>query len=140
MNRYPETGAVDEKALGAMEGLIALGKQPGRDVLITGMNWKKEALLKIVEKSMLARGGGHFMIGGLSLILLYDYHWGKDFAQEGVQLKMKIFEVFDAENIDNYLSKFGDENWGEINFTAFSKVLNPSVQTYNFSLKAFLSQ
>ncbi len=144
LNRYPETGAIwsdnDEMALGAMEGLIALGKKPGRDILITGVNWKKEALLKIADKSMLASGGGHFMMGGLSLILLYDYHWGKDFAQEGVQLKMKLFEVLDAENIDDYLAKFGDENWDKIDFTAFSKVLNPSVQTYDFSLKALLSK
>ena len=144
LKRYPNTNGIwsasDEMALGAMEGSIALGKKPGDDIFFVGVNWKKEALQKIVDKSMLASGGGHFMLGGWTLVLLHDYHKGKDFAEENVQLKMRIFDLLDNKNVDDYLSHFGDEDWSTIHFDSFSKVLNPGLQTYDFSLPMLLKE
>lgn len=127
-------------ALGAMEGAKALGRIPGEDIFFVGVNWKKEALQKIVDNTMLASGGGHFMIGGWSLVLLYDYHNGRDFEEEGVQLKMKIFEVLDKNNVSPYLTRYGAENWAGVNFTLYSKVLNPDLTKYEFSPERFLSE
>lgn len=144
LGRYPKTNGVwsanDEMALGAMEGFVALGKKPWNDIFFVGVNWKKEALEKIADGAMLASGGGHFMLGGWTLVLLHDYHRGRDFAEEDVQLKMKIFDLIDNKNVHNYLFRFGDENWNKINFDSFSKVLNPSLQTYDFSLSKILKE
>lgn len=144
LERYPQTNMVwsanDEMALGAMEGAKALGRIPGKDIFFVGVNWKKEALQKIVDNTMLASGGGHFMIGGWSLVLLYDYHNGRDFEEEGVQLKMKIFEVLDKNNVSPYLTRYGAENWAGVNFTLYSKVLNPDLTKYEFSPERFLSE
>lgn len=142
LNRYPETSAIwaanDEMALGAMEGAVACGKKPGKDIFFGGVNWEKETLKKIADGSMVASVGGHFMMGGWALVLLHDYHKGRDFAEEGVKLKMKIFEIIDAQNVNVYLSQFEDENWHKIDFTRFSKILNPNVTKYDFSIKTLL--
>ncbi|MFB2862077.1 ABC transporter substrate-binding protein [Aeromonas sp. MdU4] len=142
--RYPELGALwvanDEMALAAMNGLLANGKTPGKDIFVGGINWKKEALEQVTKGKMSASIGGHFMLGAWSLVLLYDYHHGKDFADEGVQVRQRLFGVIDAQNVDQYLSVFGDENWQKIDFTRFSKELNPSLKKYDFSIEAILRQ
>ena len=60
-------------ALGAMEGVVAAGKSPGKDVFIGGLNWDPPALDKVKDGALVTTVGGHFMIGGWALVLLYDY-------------------------------------------------------------------
>ncbi|MFH2065149.1 MAG: ABC transporter substrate-binding protein [Pseudomonadota bacterium] len=144
LNRYPEVGAFwaanDPIALGTIEAIIASGKKPGRDIFIGGLNWDKPALEKIKDGMLTISMGGHFMTGGWTMVLLYDYHHGKDFAEEGVALKMKIFDEINATNIEEYQQKFGDRNWDSIDFTRFSKVRNPNLKKYSFSLAPLLQQ
>ncbi|WP_268934991.1 ABC transporter substrate-binding protein [Spartinivicinus ruber] len=132
--------ANDEMALGAIESVIRSGKTPGKDIMFGGINWKKEALQKISDGSMVVSMGGHFMIGGWSLIMIHDYHFGKDFINtEGVKLKMKIFDELNKNNLNRYLSKLGDENWNKIDFKYFSKVYNKKIDKYDFSVRSVLN-
>jgi len=142
LKRYPELGAFwaanDPIALGAMEATDMSGKKPGQDIYIGGLNWDAPALQKIREGSLTNSLGGHFMTGGWALVLLHDYHHGKDFAEEGTNLRMKIFDEINTSNVDEYLKKFGKHEWSTIDFTRFSKVLNPAISKYDFSLNALL--
>ncbi len=142
--RYPEVGAIwaanDPIAMGVMEAMVSLGKKPGHEVFIGGLNWDVPALKKIQEGALTTSMGGHFMTGGWVMVLLHDYHHGKDFAQKGTNLKEKIFSEINSSNVDEYLQKFGDQKWGKIDFTQFSKVLNPKVEQYQFTLDALLKQ
>src|SRR5262249_12563111 len=118
LKRYLEIGAIwgvnDPIALGAMEGAIAAGKSPGKDVLIGGLNWDQPGIAKVKDGSLVTTVGGHFMTGGWALVLLYDYHHGRDFAEEGVQLQRQIFGALHSGNIDVFLEKLGDRNWSKI--------------------------
>lgn len=72
------------------------------------------------------------------LILLYDYHKGIDFAGE---LGLKFYSpmhAITAENIDRYRLLLEGVNWEDVDFTKFSKVLNPSLKHYDFSSSALL--
>ncbi|MCP4164179.1 MAG: substrate-binding domain-containing protein [Deltaproteobacteria bacterium] len=142
--RYPEVGAIwaanDPIALGSMDGTVALGKKPGKDVYFGGLNWDTPALAKIKEGSLTISMGGHFMTGGWAMVLLHDYHHGKDFKEEGTDLKMKIFDEINSSNVDKYIKKFGDKKWDKIDFSKFSKVLNPKMIKYDFSLKSIFKQ
>jgi ABC-type sugar transport system substrate-binding protein len=144
LKRYQEIGAIwganDPIALGAMEGAIAAGKSPGKDVFIGGLNWDQPGIAKVKDGSLVTTVGGHFMTGGWALVLLYDYHHGRDFAEEGVQFQRQIFSALHSGNIDVFLEKLGDRNWSKIDFTKFSKVLNPTIKEYDFSLDAFWKQ
>ncbi len=144
LDRFPETGAIwaanDEMALGAIEAAVEAGKIPGQNIFFGGVNWKKEALQKVENGTMAGSVGGHFMMGAWTLVVLYDYHHGKDFVDEGVQLRQTIFDVLTAKNVQEYLSIFGDEDWQKIDFTRFSKILNPTLTDYEFSVEAILRQ
>jgi ABC-type sugar transport system substrate-binding protein len=144
LKRYPEVGAFwaanDPIALGTIEAIIISGKKPGQDIFVGGLNWDEPALEKIKEGMLTISMGGHFMTGGWVMVMLHDYHHGKDFALEGVDLKMKIFNTLNSANINEYQLRFGDRNWQKIDFTKFSKVLNPKIKKYNFSLKELLKQ
>lgn len=142
LKRYPKIGAIwaanDPIAIGAMEGVMKAGIKPGKDIFFGGLNWDTPGLEKINNGDMVTSLGGHFMTGGWVLVLLHDYHFGRDFAEEGVRLQYKIFGAIHHGNIDFFVEKFGDKNWGKIDFTNFSKVINPSINKYNFTLEALL--
>ncbi|WP_028864024.1 ABC transporter substrate-binding protein [Psychromonas aquimarina] len=142
--RYPELSVIwaanDPIALGSLNALVKLGKSPGKEVFVGGVNWDPEALQAIKENKLSISMGGHFMTGGWVLVLLYDYHNGKDFVEEGAVLDMKIFDPLDSKNIDQYLQKFASQQWDKIDFRKFSKVLNPNIIKYNFSASALLEQ
>ena len=144
LRRYPEIGAIwcanDPIALGAMEGAEAAARQPGQDIFVGGLNWDAAGLEHTKAGRWVTTVGGHFMTGGWALVMLYDYHHGRDFADEGLQLQRQIFGVLHTGNIDQFLTHFGDRNWGKIDFTQFSKVLNPAIKKYDFSLDAILKQ
>lgn len=145
LSRYPELGAIwaanDPIALGALEAVNEdSSKKPGDNILIGGLNWDIPALEEIQKGNLEMSMGGHFMTGGWAMVLLHDYHHGKDFADSGAALKMKIFDRIDASNVESYLNKFGDKNWNKIDFTRFSKSLNPVTTQYDFSLTEILKQ
>jgi ABC-type sugar transport system substrate-binding protein len=142
--RYPETRAIwaanDPMAEGAIEGALEEKRQPGKDIFIGGVNWDAPALTRIKNGSLAVSVGGHFMTGGWTLVLLYDYHHGRDFADEGPALQRQIFGILNRNNIDVFLNKFGDRNWNKVDFSRFSKVLNPSLTKYDFSTEAVIEQ
>ncbi len=143
LRRYPEAsiiwGANDPIAIGAAEGAASAGKKPGRDLFVGGLNWDRPALRLIENGTLETSVGGHFMIGGWALVLLYDYHHGYDFAEgKEARLKYRVFSAIHSENINRYLDKFGDQYWQRIDFTRFSKALNTNMETYNFDLENLL--
>jgi ABC-type sugar transport system substrate-binding protein len=140
LERYPETSIIwaanDPMALGALDAVVEAGKKPGKDILIGGLNWDSPALQQIKAGGMVTSMGGHFMTGAWTLVLLYDYHHGKDFIVDGkADLRYTIFSVMNSQNVDSYLAEFGDKKWSKIDFTKFSKVLNPALTDYNFGLE-----
>ncbi len=144
LKRYPHIGAIwganDPIAIGAMEAAVDAGKTPGKDIFFGGLNWDTPGLEKIQSKEMVTSLGGHFMTGGWVLVLLYDFHHGKDFASEGLQLQYKIFEAIHGQNIDHFLTTYGDRNWKKIDFTKFTKTLNQANLQYEFNLESILKQ
>lgn len=142
LERYPQISAIwganDPIALGALEGAIAAGRTPGKDIFLGGLNWDVPGLEKVKNGEMVTSLGGHFMTGGWALILLYDYHHGHDFAAQGTRLQYKIFGSLDSRNIDHFLNTFGDRDWNKIDFTRFSKVLNPNLNEYPFDVESIL--
>ena len=130
--------ASDLMALGAVEAVKAVGKEPGKDVLLGGFDWAPEALQAISKGEMAVSLGGHFMEAGWALILLHDYHHGIDFKVDlGTQI-LTSMQAITADNVQQYLSKFKDQNWNKIDFKRFSKKYNPALRNYDFSLDALL--
>jgi ABC-type sugar transport system substrate-binding protein len=142
-NKHPDLkviwAASDNMALGAIGALKNAGKHPGKDYFVGGSDWQREALQAVARGEMAANIGGHFVEGTMALVLIHDYHHGKDFADElGVswQTAMKLLTL---ENIDQYRKLTGDIDWSTVDFRRYSKVCNPELKRYNFSIEELLA-
>ena len=139
--RYPEARLVwsgnDLMAFGAMQSWEKLGGKPGVDAWFSGVNTSKEALDAIKTGRLTSLAGGHFITGAWALVMLYDYHRGRDFRNEGLELERPMFAQFDAKLADRYLARFGNGIHG-VDFRRYSKAFNPKLVRYEFGFAQLL--
>lgn len=140
-NRYQQVGAIwaanDVTAFGAMASARAIDKVPGKDILFGGCGWLFPAIEQVNLGFMSTTVGGHFLDGAWALVMLYDYHNGRDFIDDPYQPDMYSI---DQTNVAQYLNVFDNQEWHRINFSQFSKTINPHIEAYDFSLEAVLAQ
>ncbi len=143
LRRWPDTrliwAANDPMALGAMDALRDRGQTPGKDVLLTGLNWSTEALRLVQGGELVASAGGHFLTGAWALVLLRDHHDGRDFAAEGTEIRFPM-GLIDRGNVGTYLGALGGQEWARIDFAKFCKSRNPAVEKYEFTLERLLER
>lgn len=150
LGRYPDLQVIwsanDGMALGAAqtarkEGWVLGSQYPERGLdnrlLIGGAAWIPDIFEPIKQGEILVSMGGPTLDGAWSLIALYDYLHGRDFANTRMRTRRVPLTGF---NIDDYLEYFGDSNWSKIDFTAFSKVHHPEISDYTFTLEALFAQ
>lgn len=141
--RHPHARLVwagnDLMAFGAMQSWEKRGGKPGRDAWFSGVNTSTEAMEAIKSGRLTSLAGGHFIAGAWSIVMLYDYHQGRDFRQEGLEMERSMFIDFTPVLADRYLERFG-RGFSGVDFRRFSKALNPKLKTYNFSFAQFLEQ
>lgn len=135
---FPHTSVVwaasDHMAQGAAEAAEELGKKPGGNIMIGGFDWNDENLRDIGTGRLTASIGGHVFEGAWALVLLYDYHKGIDFARElDVSFQSSMYAIT-TENIGQYSRLPEGVDWDKVDFTRFSKALNPKLKGYDFSL------
>jgi ABC-type sugar transport system substrate-binding protein len=141
LQRRPQARLVwagsDQMAFGAMELAQQEGHQPGHDMLFSGINTSVQAMQALIDGRLSALAGGHFMCGAWALLMLYDYHHGRDFADEGLELERAMFMLFDARSAGRYLARFGKGIQG-LDFRSHSKHLNPNLKRYRFEPDSLL--
>jgi ABC-type sugar transport system substrate-binding protein len=140
LERHPETAvlwvASDEMALGAASAIEAAGRTVGRDIVLGGIDWAPFAFDKIRDGTFVASVGGHFLDGAWALILLFDHHAGRDF---GATQGGSRFALADRSTADRYERLFSQETVQGADFARMSKVRNPALQKYDFSVDAILA-
>ena len=127
----------DLMAFGAMKSAEKRKAVPGKNMLFSGVNTSHEAMQAIKTGRLSALAGGHFIVGAWSLVMIYDYHHGRDFADEGLQLERNMFVLFDPVLASVFESRFGDK-YSSIDFRAYSKKLNPKLARYEFGFAQLL--
>ena len=140
LKRYPQVkviwSASDMMGLGITEGIRMSGRSPGENVLTGGVDWANFALDLVEKGDFTVSVGGHFMDGGWALVMLYDQIHGVDTPRSSTS----TFSQITKENVGNYRKYVGGNDWGQIDFTKFSKHLNPKLKEYDFGLNAVLDQ
>lgn len=140
--RYPKLNAFwvasDLMAYGAIDAAETAGRTAGKDVLFSAINNSPEVLQARIKGRISSLAGGHFTAGAWALVMLYDYHHGKDFKPLGLELRMPLFSLIDAELAERFLTRFGNENFSAVDFRRFSRHLHPQLRKYEFSLPAAL--
>lgn len=134
--RYPQAKLVwsgnDLMALGAMQAWHNQGGQPGKDALFSAVNTSAAAFAKLRSGELTALAGGHFLAGAWAMVMLFDYHHGVDFADEGLELERPMFQSFDAQSSAQFEKSFV-AHAAKLNFRPFSKHLHPQLQRYDFA-------
>ena len=59
-------------------------------------------------------------------------------AEEAVHLRFPMTAIGPG-NVARYLAALGDSDWSKVDFSRFSKVRNPAVTSYDFSITALLN-
>jgi ABC-type sugar transport system substrate-binding protein len=130
--------ANDPMALGAITALRQAGYKPGVDVVVGGLNWSQGGVERVLKGEMVVTHGGHFLLGAWAMVILRDYHDGRDFAEEDVRLQFPM-GAFDV-SVARRFPEIGKVDWRAVDFTQFSKIRNPAVTRYNFTPDAVLSR
>lgn len=136
--RYPKVNAFwvasDLMAYGAIEAAEEAGHRPGIDLIFSAINNSPDVMNARLQGRISSLAGGHFTAGAWGLVMLYDYHHGKDFAKEGLELRVPLFTLFDELQAQRFLTRFGEEDFSAVDFRQFSKHLRPRLHRYQFSL------
>lgn len=142
LQRYPQINLVwaanDEMAFGLEEAIRRSGRQPGREVLLSAINNSQQAMQERQRGRLSALAAGHFMTGAWSLVLLYDYQHGHDFADEGLLLQPAVFSAISATQALRFQQRFANNDFSRIRFRQFSKFANPALRHYNFRFSTVL--
>jgi ABC-type sugar transport system substrate-binding protein len=143
LKRYPDTKIIwvanDAMALGVITALEELGRKPGEDIFVGGIDWDDDAVKAVADGKLVATIGGHFLEGAWAMVLLCDYHHGIDFASERIDWRSEMLPLT-KETVGNYLKYFGTGHWRKIDFRRFSKFYNRDLKSYNLSVKALLAE
>jgi ABC-type sugar transport system substrate-binding protein len=138
---YPDAKLVwagnDLMAFGAMAAWEKRGGKPGVDAWFSGINTSIDALEAIKMGRLTSLAGGHFITGAWALVMIYDYHHGRDFVDEGLELQQSMFAEFTPQLADRYIERF-QEGFNDIDFSPYSKVKNPKLKRYNFGFVQLL--
>ena len=139
--RYPDVKLVwagnDLMAFGAMAAWEKRGGKPGVDAWFSGVNTSTEALEAVKSGRLTSLAGGHFITGAWALVMIYDYHHGRDFADEGLELRRPMFAEFTPLLADRYIERFSG-GFDGVDFSRYSKVKNPKLRRYNFGFAQLL--
>lgn len=143
LNRYPDirliwTGS-DLMAFGASDGLRSSGRVPGEDVLLSTINMTERATRALLNGELQTVVGGHHLAAAWSLVLLYDYDQGIDFAEtEGLEMEKSMFTLFNQPMAKTYL-RYLAAGRPQVDYCFFSKACNPSRTAYDFTIAAWLN-
>ncbi len=117
--------------------LKELGKKPNKDVLVGGMDWSKKGISLFKSGQLTSTIGGHFLDGGIAMALLYDYHHGFDFYdQYQGSVKQKMIDI--DGHVEQVESLVNNNKWGLLDFTVYSRAMNPQQIEWNYSYNRVL--
>lgn len=133
--------ANDSIAIGAKQAIEANGLSARKDICLVGLNWSLQGLNLVKSGHMVATEGGHFLAGAWAMVVLHDYH-ARSEGSHNTPLGQINFQMqsIDSTNVDQYLTKLGDENWSKINFKGFELTDEQSYSDYDFSLQNVFAQ
>jgi ABC-type sugar transport system substrate-binding protein len=127
----------DPMALGALKAVEAAGIAPGQDLQVVGLNWSEDALREIKAGRLLLTDGGHFLLGGWSIVLLRDYADGCDFASSSPHIEVKTSAIT-RDNLGSVAGLINARAFDRIDFARFRAKPERCGQ-YDFSVDALIS-
>lgn len=123
---HPEIQGVfpanDPMAMGVIAALERAGKAPGKDVLVVGMDLNDSNVAAMKAGKQLFDIGGHWLQGGIGLLVMYDYLHGSKVPADQANLKLKLLPMQQSD-----VARFEKDFPGgqpHFDFKSHSKVYN----------------
>lgn len=120
-------------ATGVMTALKNAGKQPGKDVMVVGMDLNPENVEAVANGELLFDIGGHWLQGGFALVMMYDYLNGYPIPKESKNVVLTLLPLT-KDKIDQFNKDFPG-GLPTFDFKDASKVYNPDAKQAYFEMK-----
>ena len=115
---------------------MAIGRKPGQNVLIGGIDLLESALTAVAQGTMHVSLGGHIVDGVRALLLLHDHHERGDLTATTRTTRLEAVEMNEADHYLQFMKKLA---WRDADFTRFSARRNPGPSRSELSLRALVS-
>ncbi|MCO7190561.1 ABC transporter substrate-binding protein [Pseudoalteromonas sp. XMcav2-N-2] len=131
LKRYPETNIIwsasDLMAMGALSAVKQQSNDKNRFVAIGGFDWLNDTLGLIDKGEIQASVGGHFIMGGLAILSLYDRFHGHKYWHDHQSITYPLV-VINRQNVHRYLWLADKSDWSGVDFSKFSLLKNKQQQ------------
>jgi ABC-type sugar transport system substrate-binding protein len=124
----------DAECMGVIAALKSKGKVPGKDVLVSAMDLNPENIELVKTGEQLFTIGGHWVQGGIGLVIMYDFLHGQKIPAADATVKLKLLPM--AQNqVDAYLKDYPNGQPKDYDFKAHTKTFNKDAPPYAYELK-----
>lgn len=142
LQRYPDVSLIwaanDLMAFGAMDAVREAGRVPGKDVLFSSINWSPPSLKAKNEGLISVIVGGHFTIGGMAMVMLYDYDKADPATRTAIGAReAKVMQLVGPGDAKKILDASRYDDFG-IDVRKFSLIGKPPGSEYSFSLNSVM--
>ena len=128
--------ANDAMALGALAAAVEAGRQPGKDILIGGIDLIDRALTEVAAGRLEVSIGGHLVDGVRALLLLHDHHDKRNMTP---QRRTTHLVAVQGAQANKYLTFMRERAWRQVDFTRFSRRENPDAAESRLSMESILA-
>ena len=121
LKRYPNINIIwcasDHMALAVVDAIEDSGKLVGVDILVGGFDWTKKAIISINNNKLTASIGGHFMMGAMAIMAIYNEEQGIS-HNIFVDGRYNSFELalISKQNISEYIHLLQSETLTQVSF------------------------
>ncbi len=142
LNRYPDVSFIwcagGAMTAGTLKAIQESSKTLGQDLFFGTFDWN-DMNVKLIKNGSLATSiGGHFMDGGWTIILLYDYYNGHDFEKSTGSTILKSLSVMNSRNVEKYEKLLKPDSWEKIDFKKLTKTHRRKDNTYHLSIDSLI--
>jgi len=142
LRRHPEINVIwsanGAMARGALNAITTANPRFDVHPTIGSINWDSDEISMLQKRQLSTSIGGHFMTAGLSLVLIYDFHHGIDFQNDGGRYqRRRLFHGITAQDLQRY-PILTSRHWQQLDFRRLSKHHSPRLDRYDFSIKSLL--
>ncbi|WP_157829017.1 ABC transporter substrate-binding protein [Colwellia sp. 75C3] len=145
LQRYPNINIIwcasDHMALGAVKAIEDSGKKVGVDILIGGFDWTPKGINSIYNKKLSASIGGHFMMGALAIIAIYNEEQGisHNIFVNGQHNSFEL-SLITQKNISHHIKLLQTDRLSQVSFKKLALLYQNNDSLTSFSILEILDK
>lgn len=145
LQRYPDINIIwsasDHMALGALKAVEEMGLILGQDIFIGGFDWTSLAIKSISANKLSASVGGHFMMGAIAMIAIYDIENNIPHKPFVVSNKNSFnLDIINKNNVEKHFNLLALTDLSNINFKKLAELYSREEKVSTLNLLNMLEE